>query len=179
MTEPGGHADSHDLDKLERWSRALASAAAPGFPVWAVFLVAPEDRVAHDVFREFRSSFSDMGADFQHLVIFGQHGVSTTVQGLTAGLRLSPGSLPLLALFPGPSGATGTMFHTLTLTKGGYGKDAASSETAGQGPWRAVLDWLPAGADGKTLDESPIPELERRALGSSSLEALVSGLLAG
>lgn len=182
MTEPGSHADSHDLDKLERWSRELASAERPGFPVYAVFLVGPEDRIAHDVFREFRSRFGDMGAGFQHLVIFGQHGVSTTVLGLMDQLRLPSDSLPMLALFHGPSAVS---VHTLALAGGDSGKDAASPATPAERqrtePWRAVLDWLPTGVGegGQTLEQASIPGLESRTLESQSLEALVSGLLAG
>ena len=72
------HADSHDLDKLARWSQALDGGQPGQFPVYAAFIVRPEDQSAHDAFREFRSSFQKAGAEFEHLVIFGQHGVSRT-----------------------------------------------------------------------------------------------------
>jgi hypothetical protein len=70
--------------------------------VYALFLVSSEDRYAHDVFREFRSSFQDRGAGFDHLIIFGQHGLSSTVKGFLAGFDLGLNNLPLLALFKEP-----------------------------------------------------------------------------
>ena len=72
------HADNHDLDKLARWYRGLSSGESGQFPVYAVFLVTSSDSAAHDIFRRFRSSFEAHGAGFDHLVIFGQHGVSST-----------------------------------------------------------------------------------------------------
>ena len=97
------HADQHDLDKLSRWCRDLSGATPDRFPAYAMFLVAPEDRFAHDVFREFRTSFEARRAGYKYLVIYGQHGISTAVRGLLAGLRLQPAALPLLALFAEPS----------------------------------------------------------------------------
>ena len=60
-----GHADRHDLDKLGRWKAGLDGAAdsAP-FPVGAIFLVGPQDRAAHDVFRRYRSIFEELGGGF-------------------------------------------------------------------------------------------------------------------
>ena len=75
------HADSHDLDKLARWKAGLDAApddGAAAFPACAIFLVSSEDRASHDIFRAYRSAFEELGGGFHHLVIFGQHGISTT-----------------------------------------------------------------------------------------------------
>ena len=103
------HADRHDLDKLVRWKAGLDApdilssskdGAAARFPVCAVFLVSPEDRAAHDIFRRYRSAFEELGGGFHHLVIFGQHGISTTLTAFLAELGMEPGSVPLLAVVP-------------------------------------------------------------------------------
>ena len=99
------HADNHDRDKLRRWQKDLAGAAPDAPPVFAIFLVSEADRAAHDIFRAFRSSFEERNAGFAHLVIFGQHGVSDTVNRLLAELNLPPDSWPTLALFTGSAEA--------------------------------------------------------------------------
>ncbi len=103
------HADIHDLDKLDRWQKDLAVAAPDAPPVYALFLVSEADRAAHDIFRAFRSSFESRNAGFAHLVIFGQHGVSDTVNRLLAELNLPPDSWPTLALFTGSAEAPATI----------------------------------------------------------------------
>ena len=94
-------ADAHDADKLRRWRTDLSDSPSQAFPVYAMFLVSERDKAAHDVFRSFRSSFEDRGAGFGNLVIFGQHGVSSTVHVMLQQLGLTPDSLPLLALWQG------------------------------------------------------------------------------
>ena len=96
------HADRHDLDKLARWKEGLDSADAGSevFPVCAIFLVSPEDRASHDIFRRYRSAFEELGGGFHHLVIFGQHGVSTTQVAFLAEVGLEQASVPLLAIAP-------------------------------------------------------------------------------
>ena len=170
----GNHADSHDFDKLERWVLEMASAESSTFPAYAVFLVGPEDRYAHNVFREFRSRFGQLGAGFQHLVIFGQHGVSTTVRGLMASLSLPEDSLPLLALF---TGRPATAVHTLPLAKGGSGEETLDSSES----WGEVLSSLAGAAEegAKALDAEPISGLDSRPLRDGTLEAMAGGLLAG
>ena len=103
------HADIHDLDKLNRWQKDLAVAAPDAPPVFAIFLVSESDKTAHDIFRAFRSSFESRKAGFAHLVIFGQHGVSDTVNRLLAELNLPPDSWPTLALFTGSAEAPATI----------------------------------------------------------------------
>lgn len=167
------NADSHDLDKLEHWSLGLSSGTPKKFPIYAVFLVGPEDRYAHDVFREFRSSFGQLGAEFEHLVIFGQHGVSTTVRGLMSGLGLHEDSLPLLALFASPSAKAA---HTIALAGGDPSENTAASE----GPWREALNRLAsAGKMVKALDAASIQGIKVRPLRDGPLDGLASRLLAG
>lgn len=92
------HADSHDRDKLDRWRQGLEQDEPGSFPVCAVFLVSENDGNAHDAFRRFRDSFETRNSGFHHVVIFGQHGVSTTVRGLLAEFALPPDCLPCLAM---------------------------------------------------------------------------------
>ena len=97
------HADRHDLDKLARWKEGLdadVDSDKAGFPVCAIFLVSPEDRVSHDIFRRYRSAFEELGGGFHNLVIFGQHGVSTTQVAFVAEVGMEQASVPLLAIAP-------------------------------------------------------------------------------
>ena len=91
------HADNHDIDKLGRWREDLAESLAGSsrdFPVYAVFLVSEVDRSAHDIFRQYRTSFQARGSGFANLVIFGQHGVSSTARHLLARWGLPEEALP-------------------------------------------------------------------------------------
>ena len=154
------HADAHDLDKLARWHGSLSSDEPCRFPVYALFLVSADDVAAHDVFRQFRSSFDDRAAQFQHLVIFGQHGVSRTVRDLIAKLGLEAGSFPVLVLVTGPSAST---FYALPLPVGSGGDDdrrwvdvlAVVETAADKGESELVLGTIP----GLTC-----PEVETRSL---------------
>ena len=94
-------ADSHDLDKLKRWQKDLAEDTPHAPAVYAIFLVSEKDKVAHDLFRTYRSAFEERGVGFAHLVIFGQHGVSAAVRQLQSDLDLAHGVLPTLLLFSG------------------------------------------------------------------------------
>ncbi len=95
------HADGHDRDKLERWRLGLEQDEPGAFPICAIFLVSEIDQRAHDSFRKFRDSFESRKAGFHHVVIFGQHGVSTTVRALLADLSLPPEHLPCLVMAAG------------------------------------------------------------------------------
>ena len=165
------HADSHDLDKLTRWRQGLLGAGLSVFPVYAVFLVGPEDRGAHDVFREFRSSFEERNAPYENLVIFGQHGLSKTLHGLSTGLGLSQGEIPLLVLISSPSAGK---FYTLTLESG---SPAESTEAK---TWRGVLSHIEATSDSgeKTLDLQSVKEVSPRSVRDGSLETIMDSLLA-
>ena len=174
------HADSHDLDKLVRWSRALDSGQPAQFPVYAAFLVRPEDRCAHDAFRDFRSSFQNAGAEFQHLVIFGQHGVSRTALELLDLFGLSEESIPLLTLFSGPA-AKG--FYWTHLTKGGPAEAPAGAsrrvDSGSDDTCRILLSRIENGAGdaGSGLHLESVPGLAGVSLGNSSMKDAVAEAL--
>ena len=165
------NADDHDVDKLTRWRKGIAEAERSIFPVYAIFLVGPEDLTAHDVFREFRASFEARNAPYENLVIFGQHGVSKTSLGLRAGLGLSQDEVPLLVLFSSP--ATGTIY-TMPLEAGIPHEGTKKSE-----PWRGVLRLIEAASDpaGKSLDLELEEEVTPRSIRGGSLEAVINRLL--
>ena len=170
------HADNHDRDKLTRWRGDLTSGDASTFPVYAVFLVTPEDRPAHDIFRAYRGSFEERGAGFQHLMIFGQHGVSTTVKGLLAELGLGLDSLPLLGLFPGPPSDA---IHTIGLRQGGYQPGESGDSKALDGPWMDVLGFLEEAADGggEAIDLNREGNLKTLSLGARAMGEIVERVL--
>ena len=121
-------ADTHDLDKLKRWQKDLETTPDDAPAVYAVFLVSEADTAAHDIFRAFRSSFEERQAGFAHLVIFGQHGVSTTVRALQGELGLAEDGLPALVVFVGDSDDEPEIVR---LPAGANGGDAEG--------WQAVL----------------------------------------
>ena len=138
------HADLHDLDKLARWKEGLDDAADDGaseFPACAIFLVSPEDRASHDIFRRYRSTFEELGGGFHHLVIFGQHGVSTTQVAFLAEVGMEQASVPLLAIAP-MGDETGNIV-CLELPKGERNGDLHDSQT-----WGAVLERVRVAAAG-------------------------------
>ncbi len=137
------HADQHDLDKLSGWYRDLSAGPSGRFPVYALFLVTPEASYAHDIFREFRSSFKARNAGFEHVMIFGQHGVSSTVEGFLSRLEFARDRLPLLVLFRGPS--AGEVYPQ------GLPPDSPDSNEA----WRAALSEVERAADEGWSDLNP------------------------
>ncbi len=169
------HAERHDREKLVRWHRDLSFAASPGappkpgerFPVYAVFLVSAEDRAAHDIFHEFRNSFEGRAVGFEHLVIFGQHGVSSTVLGLLSQFQLPRETTPTLVLFADPAVTT---VSTLSLPAG---------IDADNGLWRQVLAQIEAAADQGPgfLKLASLPGFTMRPLGGGRLLQHVSSLL--
>ena len=174
------HADNHDRDKLSRWRGDLTSGDDSTFPVYAVFLVTPEDRPAHDIFRAYRGSFEERGAGFQHLMIFGQHGVSTTVKGLLAELGLGLDSLPLLGLFPGPPSDA---IHTIGLRQGDYRPGESGDSKALDGPWMDVLGFLEQAAEeaadggGEALNLNREGNLKPLSLGAGAMGGIVERVL--
>ncbi len=124
--ETESHADGHDRDKLERWRLGLEQDETGAFPVCAIFLVSENDQRAHDSFREFRDSFESRKAGFHHVVIFGQHGVSTTVRALLADLSLPPEHLPCLVLAAGAEAKEAMVFK---LPAGNEPEPSNSGET--------------------------------------------------
>lgn len=161
------HADSHDLDKLARWRKGLTEAGPQQFPVYAVFLVSPEDRGAHDVFREFRSSFEEGNAPFENLVIFGQHGVSSTVKGLLRRLDQPLEALPFLVLF---SSLASESFNIVSLSE-----ENPSKAREGE-PWRSVLKQIKAAMDAgeQTMELASIQGLTSHSIRGGSLETIIN-----
>ena len=154
------HADTHDLDKLKRWQRNLAEDPPDSPAVYALFLVSEKDKVAHELFRAFRSVFEERGAGFAHLVIFGQHGVSATVRQLQAELDLAEDVLPTLLLFGGDvDDAEYITTDIVTLPQGGS-KDLPMDRAS----WLTMMFWSDSIMDGnhgvpvivtELMDDSP------------------------
>lgn len=176
---PLSHADRHDLDKLKRWHDGLRepqSADAPGggFPVCAAFLVTGEDRAAHDIFRCYRAAFEELGGQFQHLVIFGQHGLSGTAAAMLAGSGLDGLGLelPLLLLAPADAGAEAPLF-ALPLPPGTHDELPAHCRE-----WETALAQIRHSADsGEPADFGPIPGVRRLTLPQSSLAQWAGALI--
>ena len=167
-------ADSHDLDKLARWHRDLTTNVPGKFPVYVVFLVSANDRAAHNIFRKFRSSFEARHAGFERLVIFGQHGVSSTVRSLLDEFGLAQEAIPTLALLT-PSEAA--IVYTLPLPAGDVG--SAQGQTAG--PWQDVLAEVESAVENgaERIDLASLPGVARRQLDNGPLDKLVGKLLNG
>lgn len=166
-------ADTHDLDKLARWHRGLTANGPGQFPVYAVFLVSAGDQASHDIFRKFRSSFEARHAGFERLVIFGQHGVSSTTRSLLDEFGLPQEAIPTLALLTPSEAAT---VYTLPLPTG----DAGGS-TPGQtaGPWQDVLAEVESAMERgeQRIDLTSFPRVARRQLDNGPLDKLVGKLL--
>ena len=173
---PLSHADRHDLDKLKRWYDGLRepqSSETPGggFPVCAAFLVTGEDRAAHDVFRCYRAAFEELGGQFQHLVIFGQHGLSGTAAAILDGLGLEL-PLPLLLLAPADAGTESPLF-VIPLPPGTHDELPAHCRE-----WETALAQIRHSADsGEPADFGPIPGVLQLRLPQSSLAQWAGALI--
>ena len=130
--------DSHDLDKLARWHEGLTAEDGNRFPVCAVFLVSGGDRRAHDIFRLYRTAFEEMEAGFHDLVIFGQHGVSSTSEALVPGLGLTGLRIPSLVLI---SRSGPPVCHTAVLPAGVLA-DEEVEEMGDSVPWKRALETI-------------------------------------
>ena len=171
------HADRHDLDKLTRWKAGLDGAAEDGtplFPVCAIFLVGPEHRASHDIFRRYRSVFEELGGGFHHLVIFGQHGVSTTQTAFLAELGMEQRNVPVVALADmSNEGSGAAMVWRLELPKGEQDGELDESQS-----WGAVLEAVRGAASGKSeLSLAGVAGVEATALRRGVLSAAVEGVL--
>ena len=144
------HADRHDLDKLARWKSGLDGATGDdvsAFPVCAIFLVGPEHRQSHDIFRRYRSVFEELGGGFHHLVIFGQHGVSTTQVAFLEEVGMEQGNIPVLAIAPVAEASEGTKaVYCLELPKGEREGELDDSQD-----WGAALEAVRAAATGNSV----------------------------
>ena len=168
------HADRHDLDKLARWKAGLDAADESGdssFPACAIFLVTGEDRASHDIFRRYRSAFEELGGGFHHLVIFGQHGVSTTQTAFLGQLGLDPQNVPVVAI-ASMAGGPGTVY-TIELPKGDRDGDLDQSPAWGA----AIRAVQAASSDKRELSLGDVDGLEARRLRSGSLAGTVNEVL--
>ena len=148
------HYDEHDHDKLLRWSSNLRDTAidADGFPAMALFLVKPQATGAHEIFRRYRAEFEQRDASFAHLVIFGMHGVSTTVIGLLEQTGLSEDDLPVMMLAPAadPSAVIAVRLPSGESLEGG--DDPNGDGTCDYlAPWQDALDRIRITKDGRIL----------------------------
>jgi len=161
--------DSHDLDKLTRWHLGLASDSGGSFPVCALFLASGDDRRAHDIFRIYRAAFEELGAGFHDLVIFGQHGVSSTSAKLVPGLGLSGIPIPSLALI---TGRDSPVCYTTALPAGVLPEE--QSEEEDEAPWKEALESIKGALiAGRTLSLDGVNGLEQRDLPSGTLAETV------
>ena len=167
------YAENHDLEKLMRWRNDLSKEPANHFPVHAVFLVSSEDRLAHDVFRSFRSSFESLNAGFRHLTIFGQHGLSSTARRLLREFGLADDYYPTLVLLVGTESES--MF-TLPLPTGDSPRDLNLDDVQ---PWQLVLAAVEAAANEKDsiLELSSISKVAGPTKTEGPLKRLVDRLL--
>ena len=148
------HYDEHDHDKLLRWSNDLRDTAigSDGFPAMALFLVKPQATGAHEIFRRYRAEFEQRDASFAHLVIFGMHGVSTTVKGLLEQTGLSEDDLPVMMLAPAadPSAVVAVRLPSGESLEGG--DDPNGDGTCDYlAPWQDALDRIRITKDGRIL----------------------------
>ncbi len=165
------HANGHDLDKLSRWQAGLSKQQEQEgtFPVIALFLVSADDQNAHNIFRCYRSTFGDLKAEFDNLIIFGQHGASTTMSSFLSELNLELDRVPVMAL---ATGTNATEVLTLDLPKG-------SVASEGTGPWNKALELITEAANsGSALDPSRLEGASAESLAGGSLSSSVDRVLA-
>ena len=177
------HADQHDKDKLARWHGDLAGRATGGFPLVALFLRSDADRAAHAAFRAYSSSSEELGAGFQHLVIFGQHGVSQAERKLLARLGLAADAIPSLVLL---TATELPLVYALPLAPGDAGDEVESeAKDPFQVPWRQVLARVEleeagagdGGVEGRALDLGNIAGMSAATDLNQPLAGLVAGML--
>ncbi len=148
------HYDEHDHDKLLRWRDDLKGAAigGDGFPAMALFLVKPQATGSHEIFRRYRAEFEQRDASFANLVIFGMHGVSTTVKGLLEQAGLAEDDLPVMMLAPAadPSAVIAVRLPSGESLEGG--DDPNGDGTCDYlAPWQDALDRIRITKDGRIL----------------------------
>ena len=171
------HYDEHDHDKLLRWRDDLqgASIVDGEFPAMALFLVKPQATGSHEIFRRFRTEFEQRDASFAHLVIFGMHGVSTTVRNLLDQTGLTESDLPVMMLAPAaePASVVAVQLPAGESLEGG--DDPNGDGTCDYlAPWQDVLDRIRitrrgrplrlVGVQGRKLDGPDLRNLPAAAL---------------
>jgi hypothetical protein len=148
------HFDEHDHDKLTRWREELVNSPIDPerFPAAVLFLVKPTAAGSHEVFRKYREVFEERDADFANLVVFGMHGVSTTVRALLKRAGLSEEDLPTLLITP-----TAQTENAIALTLPSGESLEGGDDPNGDGtcdfvaPWQDVLDRIRITRDGRQL----------------------------
>ena len=175
------HYDEHDHDKLLRWRDDLrgASIMDGDFPAMALFLVKPQAIGSHEIFRRFRTEFEQRDASFAHLVIFGMHGVSSTVRSLLDQTGLSESDLPVMMLAPAaePASVVAVQLPSGESLEGG--DDPNGDGTCDYlAPWQDVLDRIRItrrgrplrlmGVQGRKLDGPDLRNLPEAALASAA-----------
>ena len=165
-------ADQHDLDKLARWHQDLSGGHPDQFPLYCVFLVSPDDLGSHQVFRRFRSSFEDRATGFQHLVIFGQHGISATLKALLAEFGLTLEQVPVLVLVEAAAVST---VHAMVLAQGDEAGKVVEQE-----PWQTVLSLVEGVVDRgeKAVELASMVEVKSNPMGGGPLPEVVARVLA-
>ena len=146
--------DEHDHDKLLRWRDDLRqnSIVDGEFPAMALFLVKPQATGSHEIFRRFRTEFEHRDASFAHLVIFGMHGVSSTVRSLLGETGLAESDLPVMMLAPAtePSSVVAVQLPSGESLEGG--DDPNGDGTCDYlAPWQDVLDRIRITKRGRPL----------------------------
>ena len=174
------HYDEHDHDKLVRWQADLqASPIAPdGFPAMALFLVKPQATGAHEIFRRYRTEFEKRDASFAHLVVFGMHGISTTVRGLLDQADLSESDLPVVMVAP----AVDPGEVTAVRLPSGESIEGADDPNGGGtcdylAAWQDVLDRVSITRSGRPLrlmgvQGQKLDGIDLRELAGAALEAV-------
>ena len=148
------HFDEHDHDKLLRWRDDLqATSIIDGdFPALALFLVKPQAKGSHEIFRRFRTEFEQRDAGFAHLVVFGMHGVSSTVRSLLDQAGLTESDLPVMMVAPAaePAAVVAVRLPNGESLEGG--DDPNGDGTCDYlAPWQDVLDRISITKLGRTL----------------------------
>ena len=177
------HYDDHDHDKLLRWRDDLqgASIVDGDFPAMALFLVKPQAAGSHEIFRRFRAEFEQRDASFAHLVIFGMHGVSSTVRSLLTQTGLSETDLPVMMLAPAaePASIVAVQLPSGESLEGG--DDPNGDGTCDYlAPWQDVLDRIRItkrgrplrlmGVQGRKLNGPDLRELAGAALSTVAVQ---------
>jgi len=148
------HYDEHDHDKLLRWRDDLQSTSIVDgeFPAMALFLVKPQATGSHEIFRRFRTEFEQRDASFAHLVVFGMHGVSSTVRALLDQTGLTESDLPVMMLAPAAEPAS---VIAVQLPSGESLEGADDPNGGGTcdylAAWQDVLDRIRITKGGRTL----------------------------
>ena len=171
------HFDQHDHEKLLRWRDDLQSTSiADGdFPAMALFLTKPQSKGSHDIFRRYRTEFEQRDATFAHLVIFGMHGVSSTVRCLLDQTGLSESDLPVMMLAPAaePASVIAVQLPSGESLEGG--DDPNGDGTCDYlAPWQDVLDRIRITRRGRPLR---LMGVQGRKLGGPDLRELAGAAL--